>query len=89
MNTSPAEIANFSASKVLTFSQTSNLTSHVTFDLGRVDDVESLNVTIELPEGIAAVIGERGWAMLKPFIESSSVTEIPTATSTVVLGKVN
>ncbi len=79
------EMANFNVSRELTFSNLTTLL--VNFDLKGVDDVESLNVTIELQEGVSAVIGDRAWAMLRPFTASSSVIATPTTTSSVVLGK--
>ncbi len=76
---------NFSASQVLTFGPSSNFTLYVTFDLRGVSNVESLNLAIELPEGIAATVGQTVSAMLKPF--SSGTIKVPIATSSIVIGK--
>ncbi len=79
---------NFSASQVLTFGPSSNLTLYVTIDLRGVSNVESLNLAIELPEGIAATVGQTVSAMLKPFSsEPSGTIKVPIATSSIVIGK--
>ena len=84
------EITDFN---VLTFLPSSNLTLHTSFDLRGVLDLDSLNITFELPEGVAAVAGDRTWATFhrpqpsSTAIQESSTVNVPTVTPPVHAGK--
>ncbi len=76
-------MTNFSDSKILTFSPTSNL-SYTTFDLRDAPDLEFLIITFELPDDVAALVavGDGAWATFRKPIPSSIAIQ-PTSTAIV------
>lgn len=58
---------------MLTFDPLSNSTVHATFDLREVHNVESLNITLELPDSMAVVMGDNAWATFSVAAPSNTV----------------